>query len=128
MMPPRHQQLFEEYVHDLQSVAPEARASFASAVRQEQLLRQLSQSAAEAAVRKTKGPPAAHPRVLGTISAYFFSCQYLNEQSERRGLDEVVYPLVFVHEMLSGRHQDLWEFLSELDYLPVGLLQDDTWV
>jgi hypothetical protein len=73
-------------------------------------------------------PPAAHPRVLGTITTYFFACQRLNSELEAKGSEHFVYPQVFVHEMLSGQQQELWDFLAELPYLPLGLTPDDTWV
>ena len=127
-MGPRHRQLFESYVDELTKVQTQAHVSFADAVRREQLSSRVSSEEAEAAVRARSGPPAAHPRVLGTITKYFFASKALNEELERQGVDDFVYPQVFVHEMLTGKHQDLWEFLADLDYLPIGLTPDDEWV
>ena len=63
--------------------------------------------------------------MLGIIIKYFFLCTNLNEKMGEEGKG-FVEPLVFVHEMLSGGHQDLWDFVAELPYLPLGLRKDES--
>jgi hypothetical protein len=100
-----HAKLFESYVADLKQAV--------------QLAREASQGVV---------PAAAHPRVLGVVIEYFFRCLKLNQDIEEQGGTDEVEPLVFVHEMLSGTHQDLWRALAELPYLPPGLDREDEWV
>ena len=75
-----------------------------------------------------RGPPAADPRVIGVIRDFFFRCERLNRENEDAGVDEYVEPPVFVHEMLTGRHQALWDFVAELDFLPVGVNENEEWI
>jgi len=121
----RHQALFDEYVRELRSAAAGAQIRFETEV--EKARRSgISEAEARETVRRHRGPAAADPRVLGVIIQYFFRDQRLNEEVEAAGGDDEVAPLVFVHEMLTGDHQDLWRFLSELPYLPLGLRRDDS--
>jgi hypothetical protein len=102
---PRHRKLLNDYVRDLNRAADIARARPAESRR---------------------SPLASDPIVLGVIIQYFFLCQRLNEAIAEEGGDDEVEPLTFVHEMLTGTYQDLWKFIAELPYLPLGLRRDDT--
>jgi hypothetical protein len=99
-----HEKLFESYVADLKQAVQHARGTSQGSL------------------------AAAHPRVLGVVIEYFFRCIKLNQDIEEQGGTDEVEPLVFVHEMLSGTHQDLWRALAELPYLPPGLDREDEWV
>jgi hypothetical protein len=101
----RHQQLFDEYVEELSRALTAARRD-----------------------HRGRLPLASDPRVLGVLIEYFFRCQRLNERLEDEGERDEVEPLVFVHEMLGGTHQELWRLLAELPYMPPGLNKDDEWV
>src|SRR5215469_10646937 len=101
----RHKQLRDEYANDLTRAAAIARERYdASSGR----------------------PVASDTVVLGVIITYYFRCTRLNEEIAAQGGDDEVEPLTFVHEMLTGTYQDLWKFLAELPYLPLGLRRDDT--
>jgi hypothetical protein len=117
-MGPRHESLFEAYVADLRAAAKLANAARANI-----------HSGTPTGGEGLPNPsllPAAHPRVLGVIIEYFFRCKRLNEEIEAQGGDDSVEPLTFVHEMLSGANQELWDFVATLPYLPLGLRQDDS--
>jgi hypothetical protein len=128
VMGPVHRALRDEYVRELSEASEIARREYQREVVRENAQHRGDLESAKEAVRKRLGPPAAHPRVLGVIIKYFFACQRANEELKHAGAEDYVDPKVFVHEMLSGKHQDLWEFLADLDYLPLGLRRDDTWV
>jgi hypothetical protein len=123
-MGPDHKKLFQAYVSELNRARQVA--SVNSSHRNDP--RFVPAPSAAERTRRPAPPPAAHPQVLGTITKYFFACKRLNEELESQGLDYFVYPQVFVHEMLTGQQQELWEFLADLPYLPVGLKPDDSWV
>lgn len=124
-MGPRHRELFAAYVTDLRSAADVATTRFEEEVQRE-VRSGRPVDEARTAVRLQRGPTAADPRVLGVIIQYFFRAARLNEEIEKEGGTDEVQPLVFVHEMLTGRNQELWSFLAELPYLPLGLRRDDS--
>jgi hypothetical protein len=126
-MGPEHRRLLDYYVRDLREVAKIAQTEYSGQLEGE-IADGADEETALDSVRRRQGPPAAHPRVLAVIRKYFFECQKLNERQEESGSDDYVYPHVFVHEMLSGKFQDLWDFVAELDYLPIGVDRDQNWI
>ena len=124
-MGPSHHELFADYVRELgdaRRIAVNWRRSQIDAAVESGA----SVDEVEGILTAKYGPPAAHPRVLGAIIKYFFLCQALNATHQPGVAKSFAEPLVFVHEMLSGKHEDLWNFLAELPYLPLGLRADDT--
>ena len=122
-----HEQLFDQYVAELSEMAEIAKTQFDQKVAFE-TNRGLSEEDAHAAVRIQQGPVAAHPCVLAIIRKYFFACDKLNREIEERGEEEFTYPNDFVHDMLAGSHEELWEFIADLDYLPIGVSRDEEWI
>lgn len=115
------------YVDELRRVRRIADAEFARALKAEGR-RGLSRADAEAVVRRRRGPPAAHPRVLAVFRKYFFACQARNGRKKAGG-PGWVDPLAFVFEdLMGGRTYALWEFLAELDYFPLGQDRDGKWI
>ena len=114
-----HRKLFERYVEELERVSVLAEAEYH---------KRGEDTDGPRARGGWRGPPAAHPRVIAIIREYFFACKRLNEELEATGSDEYVEPLVFVHEMLTGKHQELWDFIAELTFLPFGVDRDEEWV
>jgi hypothetical protein len=114
----RHKSLLESYVADLRAAAKIAQAARANVGS--------GPPPYSTGLLNPSTLPAAHPRVLGVIIEYFFRCKKLNEEIEAQGGDDEVEPLTFVLEMLTGTHQDAWNFVATLPYLPLGLRQDDS--
>jgi hypothetical protein len=121
-MGPDHKRLFDQFVQELTAVKTVAATAFENDVQRE-VSTGRPRADAEQTVRRRRGPPAAHPRVLAVVRKYYFVCHDLNEQKEAAGVDEFVTPIDFVNEHLMGKYEDLWEFLSELVYLPIGVNQ-----
>jgi hypothetical protein len=120
LVSPDHKRLFDDFVQELAAAKLLAERAFNDEVGKGVSAGQRREDA-DASVRRRRGPPAAHPRVLAIVRKYYFACHHLNEQKEAAGVDEFVTPIDFVNEHLMGKHEDLWEFLSELVYLPIGV-------
>jgi hypothetical protein len=118
-----HDRLFDEFVKDLSQVVDQAKTEWRSAV--EQRTREgVSVEVAEAEVRKRLRYLGAHPRVIAVFRQYFLACDQLNKSQNI----SFQYPTIFTGERLMGKHQELWEILADLPYLPMGTDKQDRWV
>ncbi len=112
-VPNRHDELFASYVAALGAALAAARKDFdASNIR-------------PPLERSVAIPIATDPRVIAVIRMYFFACHKLN-RDKAAGPAEL--PHIFIVERLAGKHDDLWEALAELPYLPIGTDNEDCWV
>jgi hypothetical protein len=112
--PSRHDELFAEYVLALREAVGAARMEFDTSTVRPPL----------AAGGGGSIPIVVDPRVIAVIRRYFFACDRLNR--EKSSPSEL--PHVFVVERLSGSHDDLWNLMVDLPYLPIGTDEQDRWL
>jgi hypothetical protein len=120
-----HERLLSEYVVELKAAMRLAKAARAKDIKAAVAAGMTGEDAG-AELDRSQGPAAAHPKVLGLIVKYYFRCRDLNDELKDQDDDESFEdPMDFVHELLAD-YDDLYDFLAELPYLPLGLRKDDS--
>jgi hypothetical protein len=131
-MPTPHEELFAKYCDDLQEAKTATLEWWSSLLkREEQVVGDHQQALANVQRRWPRGP-VTHPFVVAVVRKYYFACEALNEEMEKKaggGEPDHVYPHYFVTELLmDGEHDELLEFIAPLPYLPIGLDQESHFV
>ena len=72
--------------------------------------------------------PAAHPRVLGVIQAYWCLCEEINAILHSGGAGRPVAPEQLLLGWLRDGHRDSWiDVLTAMPYWPVGIDARGRW-
>lgn len=102
-----HDELYDEFAAEIRALMPAARAW-----REERLRGQTG-------LPRHVGPPASHPRVIEVVRRYYFACDRLNQENEESGGDWMS-PAAFLLEAQGRSYDDVWTFVTELPFLPIG--------
>jgi hypothetical protein len=123
-VPTAHERLFARYVKELRDAKDVAEEWWQALLDAESAKTRDRDLALREIQRRWPLGPAAHPYVIGTIRKYFLACEALNDDG-----DEEVYPHVFVSEwLLDEDTEDLGDFMSVLNYWPIGLDSDGDFI
>jgi len=110
-----HDELYSQFAAEIRSLIPIAQAWHESRIADARRFGRLP---------RHFGPPASHPRVIEVLRRYYFACDRLNREIEDKGGGEWIGPAVFLLEDQGGRFRDVWAFVTELPFLPIGYDQD----
>jgi hypothetical protein len=127
-MATRHQQLFAEYVQELEAAKAATSEWWESLLAKEEQLLGDRERAVQSVRQRWPHGSGVHPYVVAVVRKYYFACDALNQEIEKlgdaslEGEEEFVYPHHFVIDLLmDGDHDDLLAFISAMPYLPIGL-------
>jgi hypothetical protein len=149
--------LFDDYVADMRGAQAIALAWWEALRVQEAGLRASPQAVEQALEARWPLGPVSHPVVIEVFRRRALECQALNDRAEDEAdaaddeldaeeddwgdedeeddapedlasLDAPVEPQQLLIEMLTGRADDLAEFLADFVFTPLGLDKDDRWI
>jgi hypothetical protein len=140
-----HDELFESYVSELRAAKESSEAWWS------ELVAEATPADGDAklgeAVLRERWPfgPTSHPWVIAVFRKYWLACHALNLENEALGPEDrepadpdegwgeeapaptsTVPPRVFTIERLAdGEHDDLYEFMLSLLFVPIGLRSEE---
>lgn len=152
-----YKELFEAYVDEMRAAQGVAQAWWEELLLREKQSGRDAAAAQEAVEKRWPLGSVSHPVVIATFRSFALQCQALNDRAEQKAdedeseeLDEAdwggededdedapedlasleapVQPHELLIEMLSGRADDLAEFLADFVFSPLGLDKNDRWV
>jgi hypothetical protein len=122
-MPTSHEELFSEYVNDLEWAVNEATVE-----RNKDLARLEKRFGGDRArameAFSSHGPLCADPYVMGAVRQYWLACDELNRRAPANALE----PEIFIREWLRPVRPDLSAVIEEYPYWPIGQDWEGRWV